>query len=304
MKSNFEVVVIGSGSAGMTAALYLKRANVDVSIIENYAPGGQLNRTARIDNYPGFYSIEGPSLALNMFTQIQELKIPYKQATVKKIEEKDGKKIIKTDKEDIICDAVIIATGRRARELGLEKEKKLAGRGISWCAVCDGPLYKGKDVIVIGGGNSAMDESNYLSPLVNKLTIIHRKDEFRGDRVLQSRIINDKKIEIIYNSVVTKINEKNNYFSGVEIENITTKEKKTIQAEGLFIYIGFDPVSDMVTEIGVNIDNGYILVDANMRTNIKGIYACGDIIKKELYQIATAVGEGAKAAYSAIQDLN
>ena len=304
MQLNFDVVVIGCGCSGMTAAIYLKRANKKILIIESNAPGGQINKTSIIDNYPGFISVDGPTLANNMFSQIQKLAIPYKSGNVSAIIDRGDFKIIKTNNEEITCSAIIIATGRKPRELGLENERELAGKGISWCSICDAPLFKGKDIVVVGGGNSALEESIHLSEYVNKITLIHRQNEFRGDDILQSRVLNNSKINIVYDSVITKINQDNGFFSGVEIRNLKTNENNKIDASGLFIYIGFEPATDIFKNIGVNITGSYIIVDENMRTNINNIYACGDVIKKELYQIATAVGEGARAAFSAIQDLD
>lgn len=304
MKLNFDVVIIGCGCAGITAAIYLKRANKNVLIIEKNVPGGKINKSSRIDNYPGFIGIDGPTLASNMYEQIQQLKIPYKQGEVTSIIDYKDHKVVMLDDEKITCKAVIIATGRRSKELGLEKEKELAGKGISWCSICDAPLFKGKDIIVVSGGNSALEESLHLAEYVNKVTLIHRQDKFIGDEILQEKVLNNDKINIIYDSIITKIKEKDGYFSGVEIKNIKTKEKKEIESSGLFVYAGFEPITNIFKELGLNTEDGYIVVDQNMRTNVKGIYACGDVIKKDLYQITTAIGEGAKAAFSVIQDLN
>jgi thioredoxin reductase (NADPH) len=301
---NFDIVVIGSGPSGMTAAIYAKRAGLSVALIEASAPGGQINKTAKIENYPGFSTIDGPTLAYNMFTQANSLGITYKYAKVAEIIDNGDHKVVKTNKEEITCKAIIIATGRKAKELGLENEKGLTGRGIGWCATCDGPLFKDKHVAVVGGGNSALEESLQLATLVGKITLIHRRDEFRGDKILAERVINNPKIEIMYDNVITKINALDNHLDSIDIENVKTKEQKHLEIAGLFIYIGFEPALDFINNINLNMKDGYIVVDENMRTNIKNIYACGDIIKKELYQIVTAVSEGAIAAVSALRDLN
>ena len=185
---DFDVVVIGCGVAGMTSALYLKRANINVCIIERNAPGGQLNMIMDINNYPGFKSIDGPTLAFNMFEQIRELNIPYKYANVLEIVNEEDKKIVKTNKGDITCKGVIIANGRRPRELNLPDEKKLIGRGVSYCSICDGTLYKEKDVCVVGGGNAAFESALYLSDICNKVYLIHRRDEFRGENMSLEKI--------------------------------------------------------------------------------------------------------------------
>lgn len=300
---NFDVIVIGCGPAGMTAAIYLKRANLNVAIIDGNAPGGQVNRIISIENYPGFIKIAGADLAYNMFMQTQELKIPYKYGVVNDIVVEDGYKIVKTDKEELTCKGVILATGRKPRELGLPNEKNLIGRGISWCAICDGALFKDKNVVVIGGGNSALEESLYLSNIAAKVSMIHRSSEFRGDMILQERIFNNNKIEVFFNSEVVGLNAENNMLSSVDIKNKQDGSIKQIAASGMFIYIGFEPSLEYAKDLGITTDNNYIIVDDMMRTNVDGIYACGDIVKKELYQITTAVAEGSMAATSAIKDI-
>jgi thioredoxin reductase (NADPH) len=301
MSLNFDTVVIGSGPAGITAAIYLKRANLNVLMIDNNAPGGQINRIATIDNYPGFSKISGPDLAYNMFMQTQDLGIPYKYGKVINIIDEKDYKIVKTDKEEFKCKTVIIASGRKPRELGLENEKKLIGRGISWCAICDGALFKDKVVIVVGGGNSALDESIYLSSIASKVYIIHRGKEFSAEEIYQERVLKNPKVEICYNSSVSKLNTTDNKLSSIIITNNETEQESEIMASAMFIYIGFEPSIDYANKLNLITDNGYIIVDNNMKTNIDGIFACGDIIKKDLYQITTAVSEGSIAAMGAIK---
>lgn len=304
MELDFDVVVIGAGIAGMTAAIYLKRSNVSVVMIENNAPGGQMNRTNSIENYPGFNKIDGPTLSYNVFMQTQELGIKYKYGKVIDITVKKGYKILKTEKEVIKCKAIIIATGRKSRELGLPNEKSLTGKGISWCSICDGPLYKDLVVTIVGGGNTALEETIYLSEICSKVILIHRRDSFKADKILIDKVLTIPNVEIKYNSVITNINEINNKLSGVEIKNVIDNSKEVIEASGLFIFIGNIPVTDMLKNTKVKMDNDYVIVSNEMRTNVKGIYACGDVIKKNVYQISTAVGEGAVAALSAVKDIN
>ena len=304
MKLNFDVVVIGSGVAGMTAAIYLKRANTNVAIIEKGAPGGQINGTSKIENYPGFLSIEGPALAYNIFSQVQELEIPFVSGDVLQIVDKQDFKVIKMNKEEITCKAIIIATGRKPKKLGLENEMELAGRGVSWCAICDGPLFKGKDVVVVGGGNSALEESLYLDSVASSVTIVHRNKEFRGDEILRSQVLDTRSIKVFYNANVVKLNVSDNKLESVDVKKSETNEVVNIKAAGLFIYIGFEPVTDIVEDLNITNEEGYLIVDENMRTKIGNIYGCGDVIDKELYQVVTATGEGAKAAFSAIKDLS
>lgn len=302
MQLNFKCVVIGAGPAGMTAALYLKRFNLDVAIIEKGAPGGQMNQTGSIENYPGFEEIDGPALSMNMFNQIQKFGVVYKYGTVIDIIDKGDYKIIKTDMEEITCESVIIATGRIPKELGLENEKSLTGRGVSWCAICDGYFYKGEDIAVVGGGNSALEEALYLSEIGKEVTIIHRRDTFRGDKILVDKVNEKENINIIYNATVEKFNEENGRLESVDIK--TLEGTKKLDVKGVFIFIGYEPDSNFLSNLGLNMEDGYIIVDENMRTSVDKIYACGDIVKKEVYQISTAVGEGTIAAISANKDLN
>ena len=292
----YDTVVIGSGVAGMTAAIYLKRANLNILLLEKSAPGGQINRTASITNYPGIKEIDGPSLSLNMLEQLKSLDIETKYGNVLNIT--DGEiKTVKTDLEEIKTKTVLITTGRNPKELGLEHEKQLTGRGVSWCAICDGPLYKDKIVAVVGGGNSAFEEALYLSTIVKKLYLIHRRDTFRADNILVEKLKEKDNVEFILNSTITKLNEKDNHLESIEVNN------KEIKVDGLFIYIGFKPETDIFNNLNLELDDGYILVDKNMKTNIKGIYAAGDVIKKDYYQISTAVGEAATAALTIKRDL-
>ncbi|MDD3392029.1 MAG: FAD-dependent oxidoreductase [Bacilli bacterium] len=297
----FDCVIIGSGVAGMTAALYLKRANVNFTLIEKHAPGGQINMTSKIENYPGIETIAGVDLALNMFNQISNLGVDYHYGNVLEIKIDGNKKIIKTDMEEIETKTIIIATGRKARELGLENERQLVGRGISWCATCDGSLYKDKDVAVVGGGNSALEEALYLSNICNKVYIIHRRNELRGDQILQDKIKVTNNIELLYNSVVDTLNEKDGKLDSIIINGNAIKK---LNISGVFINIGHEPNIEFVKNVGIDLDEkNNIIVDKEMKTNIDGIYACGDIISKDLYQVVTATSEGAKAAFSVQREI-
>jgi len=293
---NFDVVVIGCGVAGITSAIYLKRANLNVCVIEKNAPGGQLNMIMDINNYPGFKSIDGPTLAFNMFEQIRELGVPYKYANVLEIINDNDKKIVKTNKGDITCKGVIIANGRRPRELGVEGEKALIGRGISYCSICDGTLYKDKEVCVVGGGNTALESALYLSDICSKVYLIHRRDEFRGEKLSQDKINEKENIEVIKNAKVVKLNDDNDKLSSVELDN-----GNIINCNAVFVNIGNVPMPIKCENLET--DEGYIIVDKNMKTSVDKVYACGDIIKKDVYQISTAVGEATIAAMSIMKEL-
>lgn len=298
-KYSFNTIVIGAGIAGMTASIYLKRAGFNVLLLEKSTPGGQITKSSCVENYPGFTKIDGASLAMNVFEQVQSLDIDIKFCNVKNIEILNDKKVVKTDNEDFICDNIIVATGRRPKELLLPLEKELSGHGISYCALCDGIFYKDKDVAVVGGGNSALGEALYLSNICHKVYLIHRRDEYRASQNLVEKVKAKDNIELITNSNITKLNEENDYLKSIIINN--TDE---IKVEGLFVYIGNNPDTSFLKNIGVNLNNDYVIVNNDMETNINGIYACGDVIDKKIYQLTTAVGDATVAANTIIRKGN
>mgnify|MGYP004594051797 FL=1 len=298
-KYSFNTIIIGSGIAGMTASIYLKRANISVLLIEKNVPGGQITRASSVENYPGFKQIDGASLAMNVFEQVQNLGIDIKFADVKKIELVDDKKIVKTKNEEFICDNIIVATGRNPRELLLPHEKELIGHGISYCALCDGSFYKDKDVAIVGGGNSALGEALYLSNICHKVYLIHRRDEYRAASNLINTVKEKQNIELITNSNITKLNEKDGYLNSIIIN-----DNKQINVSCVFIYIGNTPDISFLDNLNLTTKDDYIIVNNDMETNIKGIYACGDVIYKNTYQLTTAVGEATVAANSIIKQGN
>lgn len=300
--SNFDVIIIGAGVSGMTASIYLKRANKNVLLLESGMFGGQINKTSIIENYPGFIKIDGPTLASNIFEQINNLSINYKLETVTNLKKEDNLFFVTTNQNEYKAKNIIIATGRIPNKLGLKNEEKLTGSGISYCAYCDGYFFKDKEVAVVGGGNSALEEALYLSELCTKIYIIHRRDQFKADTVLQEKIKQKSNIIIKYSSVVKEVIESDNRLSKIIIENKNKEE--ILEVDGLFIYIGSNPKNEFLNEITLEQENNYLIVDNNMKTNIDGIYACGDVIKKNAYQISTAIGEGATAAISIINNLN
>lgn len=295
MKLDFDVLVIGSGPAGMTAAIYLKQADRNVAIIDGNAPGGQLNRINSIENYSGFSKISGPELAFNMFNQLQDNKVDYKYGKVQEIKKESDYFIVSTEKEIFSVKAVIIATGRNPKELGLEGEKQLLGRGISFCAICDGSLYKNKKIALVGNSKETLEEALYLINLVSELLIIIKEEELI-ECDLKDKIINNSKIKVINNSIITKLNSEDKKLSSIIINNIKTNQSEEIELSALFEYNGYQPNTELINCLK---NNGYIVVDQQMRTNIKGIFACGDVIDKEVYQVSTAVAEGATAGLQA-----
>lgn len=287
------VVIVGSGVAGMTSAIYLKRAGIDVLIIEGDVPGGQLNKSSSIENYPGFKFIDGPTLAMNIYEQVTNLKVDYLFDKVIGIKDNGENKIVKTSKEEIECKYIIMATGRTSRVLNLNNEHKYIGNGISFCAYCDGNLYKDKEVVIVGGGNSAVEDALYLATICKKVTIIYRGEKLSAEPILVEKIQNFNNIKVIYKANIKHYNEKND-----KIVSVTLDNNKIINASGIFMAIGYVPINNL---IDVKKENGYIIVNDEGETSITNIYACGDAIKKKTYQIATAVGEATNAATSIIR---
>lgn len=294
--SVFDCVVIGAGPAGMTASIYLKRANKNIVLLEKSAPGGQILKTNIVENYLGFTSIDGPTLATNMYNQINSLKINYQYGNVMRIEKSNENYKIITDNGEFYTKKVIIATGRTPRQLGLENEEKLVGKGISYCATCDGFLYKNKIVAVVGGGNTAFEEAIYLSKICKEVYVFNRSELYRAEDKLQEELKKISNVKVFNNSKVTKIIEEKNKLDKIEINNETIYE-----VSGLFVFIGQVPTKFMIE--GIETKDNYIIVDRNMKTNLEGIYACGDIIKKDFYQISTAVGDATVAALNIIKEL-
>ena len=292
MNEKYDAVIIGAGIAGMTAAIYLKRAGLDILLVEENAPGGQLNKINIIENYPGFVKTTGPDLAISVYGQVKELGIEFLfDKVIKANIEKDEKEII-TNNKTIKCNYVIIATGRLSKKLFSDDDRYI-GKGVSYCALCDGHLYKDKDVAVVGGGNSALEEMLYLSNICNSVTAILRGDSFRGEDHLVDKISEKENIKVVYNSNISEYNIENN-----RLESVTLDNGDKLNVSGLFISIGSEPSANI---FNVEKDKGFIVVDSECMTNIENVYACGDVIKKNVYQLTTAASEGTMAAYSIIR---
>ena len=288
-----DAIIIGSGIAGMTCAIYLKRGGLNPLVIEEGAPGGQLNKINTIENYPGFIKTDGPTLAAEVYKQVEELKIDYLYDKVTKADLSKTDKIIYTaGGKELKCKYVVIATGRLSKKL-FNDDDRYAGKGISYCALCDGNLYKGLDVAVAGGGNSAMEEALYLSDICKSVTMILRGEAFRGDQSLIDDVKNKKNIKCVYNSNVSEYNIENGKLTSVTLD---TGDK--LEVSGLFISIGSVPSADI---FDVSKEKGFINVDNECMTDKDNVYACGDVIKKNVYQLTTAAGEGTTVAYSIIK---
>ena len=302
MEKIYDLAIIGAGPAGMTAAIYAARASLSVVMIERGAPGGQMVNKFEIENYTGFEKISGPDLSMKMFEHAQAAGAEYAYGNVENVTvAEDGTKIIDCGDHKVRAKTIIVATGTKHRLLNVPGESELSGRGISWCAVCDGAFFRGKKVVVIGGGDSAVEEAIYLAGLVEKVTVIHRRDELRAQKILQERAFADDKIEFVWDSVVESFEEANGKLGAVKVKNVKTDEVSDIEADGAFIYIGLDPITDMIKELEVTDEAGYITVDHAMMTPVPGVFAAGDVISKELRQVVTAVNDGAIAAQSAFK---
>lgn len=308
----FDVLIIGSGPSGMTCAIYAKRFNLNVGIIESECPGGEVVKNNAIQNYPGFSSIDGTDLAMKMFSQMTELGVEYLGGKVSKINKKAEQSFEVFLEDDTVYESksVVIATGTRDRTLGLENEEKYFYNGISWCAVCDGPIYKDMEVAVVGGGLSAISSALTLARSSKKVHLIHRRDEFRGEKIDLDKLKELDNVIIHTNSQIVKMENKNNEN---KLDTLTIQNKngdtKELNVECLFECIGKLPNNQFIlnnSELDkIELDKeGFIIVDEDMQTSVKGLFACGDIISKKVRQIATAVNDGAIAGISANKYIN
>ena len=290
----YDTIIIGAGPAGMTAALYAARSNLKVALLERGIPGGQMNNTSDIENYPGYANISGPELAEKMFEPLENLGVEHLFGSVEKIEHQGAIKKVFTEDEIFETKTLIIATGAVHRHLGVPGEEELNSRGVSYCAVCDGAFFRDEDLLVVGGGDSAVEEAVFLTRFAKTVTIIHRRDELRAQKVLQDRAFANEKIRFIWGSVVKEI-KGDKRVSSVIVENVKTGEISEHEFGGVFIYVGLEPVSEFVKDLGITNEAGWIVTDNHMKTAISGIYAIGDVREKNLRQVTTAVGDGAIA---------
>lgn len=291
--AEYDVVIIGSGIAGMTSAIYLKRAGLKTLIIENNAPGGVLQKGYDIENYPGYPQINSVDLAANIYTSVNNLNVEYIFESIKEID-LENKNIITTN-HNIKTKYIIIATGRSEKRLNIDNEEKLIGNGISFCANCDGYFFKDKDVIVVGGSNTAVTTAIYLSNICKKVTIIYRNDNLKAEKILLNRLEDKNNVNIIYNAKIKKYNIENDSLKSVTLDN-----GEIVLASGIFLAIGWIPNSKL---FDVEKDECYIIVDKNYHTSIDKVYAIGDVIKKDVYQLTTAAGDATIAAINIINDI-
>src|SRR5690625_545384 len=299
----YDVIIIGAGPAGMTAAVYASRGNVDTLLLERGVPGGQMADTEDIENYPGYDHILGQELSTKMFEHAKKFGAEYAYGDIKDVVDHGDYKVVNAGSKTYKTKALIITTGAQYKKLGIPGEEELTGRGVSYCAVCDGAFYKDKEIAVIGGGDSAVEEGIYLTRFAKKVTIIHRRDELRAQKIIQDRAFDNDKIEFIWDTVVESINEEDGKVGNLSLKNVKTGATSEFNTEGVFVYIGMVPLNDPFKSLNILNEDGYIPTNENMETSIPGIFAAGDIREKELRQVVTATGDGSIAAEQAIKYL-
>jgi thioredoxin reductase (NADPH) len=295
----YDVIIAGAGPGGMTAAVYTSRGGQSTLMIERGVPGGQMANTEEVENYPGYEHILGPELSTKMFDHAKKFGAEYAYGDIKEIIDGKEYKTVVAGSKQYKGRAVIISTGAEYKKLGVPGEKELGGRGVSYCAVCDGAFFKGKNLFVIGGGDSAVEEGVYLTRFAEKVTIVHRRDELRAQKILQQRAFDNEKVDFIWSHTLKQINEKDGKVGSVTLVSTETGEEQELQADGVFVYVGMLPLSKPFQNLGITNENGYIITNEKMETKVPGIFAAGDIREKTLRQIVTATGDGSIAAQSA-----
>lgn len=295
----YDVAIIGAGPAGMTAAVYASRANLNTVMIERGMPGGQMANTEEVENFPGFEMISGPDLSSKMFDHAKKFGAEYKYGDIKGIEDKGDYKVIDFGSSTLEATAVIIATGAEYKKVGVPGEEQLGGRGVSYCAVCDGAFFKNKNIYVIGGGDSAVEEGTFLTKFASKVTIVHRRDQLRAQKILQDRAFKNDKIDFIWNHTLKSVNEKDGKVGSLTLVSTVDGTEQIVEADGLFVYVGMKPLTQPFENLGITNEAGYIVANDDMSTAIKGIFVAGDVREKGLRQIVTATSDGSIAAQSA-----
>lgn len=299
MERRYDLIIIGAGPAGMSASIYASRAGLKTAMIEMGAPGGKLVKTAEISNWPGIKETNGAKLAYDMFEHSTTFGSEYVYGNVIKVEDGEYKKVICDDGLVYEAKAIIVATGTQERMLQIPGEEENVGRGVSYCAVCDGAFFRNQEVCVIGGGNSALEEAKYLTQFADKVHIVIRREVFRADQIIQDSVLANEKINVVGKHVPVRILDDGMRVTGIVLEHVDTKEEMTLEVNGIFPYIGLDPATTFLQGLNVTDRTGYMKVDENCETSVKGIYGAGDVIHKQLRQVVTATNDGAIAAQHA-----
>ncbi len=295
----YDVIIIGAGPAGMTAAVYTSRANLSTLMIERGIPGGQMANTEEVENYPGFEMILGPELSTKMFEHAKKFGAEYAYGDVSEIVDGEDYKTVKVSGKEYKALAVIISSGAEYKKMGIPGESELGGRGVSYCAVCDGAFFKGKNLVVVGGGDSAVEEGAFLTKFANKVTIVHRRDELRAQKILQDRAFANEKIDFIWNTTLKEIHGKDGKVGSVTLVSTVDGSEKEFETDGVFVYVGMLPLTKPFSNLGILNENGYIVTNERMETVVPGIFGAGDVRDKMLRQIVTATGDGSIAAQAA-----
>ena len=305
METDYDVVILGAGAGGLAAGLYTTRAMLKTILLEQLGPGGQLLITDEIENYPGFPDgIKGQELSIRMEAQTTKFGAEIDYTEVITIEDIDQPiKVVKTDDRDFTARAIIIATGGSHNKLDVEGEDALAGRGVSYCAVCDGNFFRGQDVVVVGGGDAALDEGHYLSGIVNSVTIIHRRDELRAAKIVQERAFANEKVKFLWSHVVEEFRG-DQALDRALVKDLKTDKTYEYPMAAAFIYVGFHPNTEYLQGLLELDAGGHVCTDIHMRTKIPGVYACGDARAESTRQLGAAVGDGITAALAAFHDLS
>jgi thioredoxin reductase (NADPH) len=298
--STYDIIIVGGGPAGLTAGLYASRARLKTLLLEKMALGGQVNNSEHIENYPGFENkISGFELAQNLEKQAKGFGLKVEIGAVNEVSLSDNHtKTLKVNDQELLCKALIVATGSEPNKLNIPGEEKLLGRGVSYCATCDGPLFRDKEVAVVGGGDAAVEEALFLSRFAKKVHIIHRRDQLRAIKILQERIFSVKNVHFIWDTVVDKI-EGEQSVESILLKNVKNNTKMSLPVNGIFIYVGLTPNTEWIKNTLPLHEQGFVETNERMETSLPGVFAAGDVRYKLLRQIATAVGDGSTAAFAA-----
>jgi len=293
-----DLIIVGAGPAGLTAGLYASRACLRTILLERLAPGGQILTTDLVENYPGFpEGISGFELVDRMKRQAEKFGLVIQDQEVTRLELSPEKKVVVTGKGNLECRALILACGAVPQKLGVEGEGLLTGKGVSYCATCDGPFYRDQEVAVIGGGNTAVEEALFLTRFVSKVHLVHRRDKLRATKLLQDRAMAEEKIGFIWDTIPTRfVGEAG--VDGIDLENMKTGEKSYLAVQGIFVFIGYSPNNELVKGLLALDEHGFVVTNNKMGVSVPGVFAAGDIRSKLLRQVSTAVGEGATAAFA------
>jgi thioredoxin reductase (NADPH) len=296
----YDIIIIGGGPAGMTAGLYASRAELKTLLVEKMIMGGQMMTTTLVENWPGYPGgIDGPELMTRFQEHCVEFGLETTTGSVEKIEDLGARKRLLIDGKEYLCQAVIIATGANPRKLGLEAEAALVGRGVSYCATCDGAFFRNVPIAVIGGGDTAAEEALFLSRFASKVYVVHRRDQLRATKILQKRLFANAKIEMVWDSVVSGLDSDNSGLTGITLENVKSGEQRQLEAVGMFVAVGVTPITQFLGEIVEQDESGYVKAGEDSHTSVAGIFAAGDCRTNVLKQVSTAVGDGAVAATQA-----